>query len=175
MTAKVFKAYDEQLKEPVALKVLNTKCASAFTNRSKDFFDNEVSALEKLKPHENVVRVIQYGKSKMQLTENSIEECQFIALQYIDGVALIDFLSCKGALSEAVACSIFKQIASGLMHIHSSGLVHRDIKSDNIVISSDCKPHLVDFGFASSCKGELENGMFTSRVGTPSYMAPEML
>lgn len=179
MTASVFKAHDQQLRELVALKVLNpiNTCIDSNLDVSKDFFDNEIRALEKLPPHENIVEIIDYGLSKFEWagSKSDTGDCQFIALKYIDGVELIDFLSCKGALPESIARHIFKQVSSALIHIHKSNFVHRDLKSDNIIISAGCKPHIIDFGFASSKKGELENGMFTSRVGTPGYMAPEII
>lgn len=108
------------------------------------------------------------------MASNMGEDSQFIALEFIDGVELIEFLKCKGALRESVARNIFKILVSALQYIHQSGLVHRDIKSDNVMITYKCLPHILDFGFASKISGDLENGYFATKLGTPAYMAPEI-
>lgn len=95
-------------------------------------------------------------------------------MEYIEGVDLIEFLRCKGALRESMARHIFKPLVLALKHIHSNGLVHRDIKSDNIMITDNCSPKLLDFGFAADVAGDDMNGFFTTKIGTPEYMAPEM-
>ena len=59
--------------------------------------------------------------------------------------------------------------------MHDSGFVHRDLKSDNIMVTSECKPRILDFGFSAKATGDLENGYFTTKLGTPAYMAPEIL
>ena len=87
---------------------------------------------------------------------------------------MIDFITCKGALSEPLAKHVFRITAQTLSFIHQSGLVHRDIKSDNIMITSKCVPCVLDFGFAVHKAGELDNGFFEINLGTPGYMAPEI-
>lgn len=114
------------------------------------------------------------GSAKFQMVNQPEQQSQFIALQYLNGVDLIDFLKCKGALPQSIACHIFKSLAKAIMHIHQNGLVHRDIKSDNIIITKACKPLILDFGFSSKSTGDLDNGYFTTKLGTSSYMAPEI-
>jgi len=96
-------------------------------------------------------------------------------MELINGVELIELLQCKGALKESIAMHIFKPLVYALKHIHACGLVHRDIKSGNIMISDGCVPCIYDFGFASKITGEDHNGNFNSKVGTEGYQAPEIL
>ena len=95
-------------------------------------------------------------------------------MEYINGVELIDFLICKGSLKESIARHIFKKVTQALKHIHDNGLVHRDIKSDNIMITDFCNPKVVDFGFSTEATAENREGFFTGKIGTSSYMAPEI-
>lgn len=77
-------------------------------------------------------------------------------------------------MKESIARHIFKPLVHALKHIHSNGYVHRDIKSDNIMISDFCFPKILDFGFSSKLTGEDDHGFFKTKLGTPAYMAPEI-
>ena len=95
--------------------------------------------------------MVAHGTAKLGeefVASEADEGSQFIALEYIDGVELIDFLMNGGALPELVARHVFQTMAAALKHIHDCGLVHRDIKSDNIMITKGCQPYILDFGFA---------------------------
>lgn len=173
MTAKVFQAFDFTTNKKVALKVLNQMPEKSWSKPTTEFFENEKNCIEKL-CHNNIVKMVTHGKAKFDSAIDTEQESEYIALEYIDGVELIDFLRCKGALSESIARHIFKPLVQAINHIHSCGMVHRDIKSDNIMISDKCQPKILDFGFSSKISGEDSNGYFTSKLGTPAYMAPEI-
>jgi len=127
--------------------------------------------------HDNIVKLVDYSNTQNNHGKSQEQEAdvQYIAMEYINGVELIEFLMCKGHLKENVARHVFKKLLNGIKHIHDSGLVHRDIKSDNIMITDFCNPKIVDFGFAADVHAEDRNGFFTQKVGTPAYMAPELL
>lgn len=73
-----------------------------------------------------------------------------------------------------MAKHIFKQLLHAVKEVHDKGLVHRDIKSDNIMITDGCLPKILDFGFATTQSAERMDGSFTTKLGTPAYMAPEI-
>jgi len=96
-----------------------------------------------------------------------------VALELIQGLDIIDFIQTCGPLSEGLARFIFKQLVAGLSHIHDKGYCHRDIKSDNIIITEGCVPKILDFGFAKKKNGNVD--MMYTKIVTPEYMAPEIL
>lgn len=98
-TAKVFKAIDSETNEKVAVKVLGEDTSSQQFLQTKNCFENEKKSLKMLN-QENIVKLVSHGKAKFNQSEDSDEESQFIALEYIKGVELIEFLMCKGALKE---------------------------------------------------------------------------
>lgn len=167
-------AHDSKTEQRVALKILNPDVKSGSQN-AETFFDNELNSLKRLN-HDNIVKLVSNGECQKGAAsgEGQIGDLRFVAMEYIDGVELIEFLMCKGELRESIARHIFKKLASGLKHIHDNGLVHRDIKSDNVMISDFCNPKIVDFGFAAEENAEDRTGFFTEKVGTPAYMAPEI-
>lgn len=132
-TARVFPAFDKAMNQKVALKVLNQEQDKSWGNHPKMFFNNEKNSLEKL-CHENIVSLVSHGEAKFELADNKDEKSHFIALEFVQGFELIEFLQCKGAVKESIARHMFKPLVHAVQHIHSKGLVHRDIKSDNIMI-----------------------------------------
>lgn len=164
MTAKVYEARDSVSGQKAALKVMRTDGQNDY----RHFFDNEVMALQRLS-HNNIPSLIEHN-TKSGTRSKDVK----IALEYIEGVELIDFLMAKGHLKESIARHIFRKLVVTLKHMHSRGVVHRDIKSDNIMLKESCEPVIVDFGFAADANGEDDSGYFFKRIGTDAYMAPEL-
>ena len=145
----VYAAYDPELDRRVALKVLRRA-------RAGDQLREEARAIARL-AHPNVVAVHDVGNAGDEL---------FVAMEYVDGVTVRDWLVTKR--TPAAIIDVFVQAARGLAAAHRVGLVHRDIKPSNIMIGSDGRARVLDFGLARAADDHDANV-----AGTPAYMAPE--
>lgn len=100
----------------------------------------------------------------------------FIAMEYVDGISLDKLIEKKRYLSNEAAIIIFTEVCRGLKYAHDRGVIHRDIKPDNILISRNGEVKLVDFGIAkSNNKSESDLTKVGSTLGSPAYMAPEQI
>ncbi|KAK9465269.1 kinase-like domain-containing protein [Lipomyces arxii] len=126
----------------------------------------EIHVLQYLRdyPHPNVVDMLDFFEDE---TNYYIE----MAPHGLPGMDLFDYIELRTNMDEAECRSIFCQIASAVQHLHNVGVVHRDIKDENIVLDGDGKIKLIDFGSAAYVK----NGPFSVFVGTIDYAAPEVL
>jgi Tol biopolymer transport system component len=165
----VYRAYDRQLRRPVALKVLPPEYASDPERRSRLL--REARAASALN-HPNIVGIYEVG------SENGVD---FIAMELIEGKPLGDIIPAKG-LPLGKALDYAAQIASGLAKAHAAGVVHRDLKPGNIMLTGPAsgQPGLVkllDFGLARRVEpGEGHDTTLTMEgaiLGTPAYMSPE--
>jgi eukaryotic-like serine/threonine-protein kinase len=158
--ALVYRARDEELDRPVAIKLLadNLAADEAFRKR----FLREARLAAQL-AHPNVVQVYDSGEADGR---------PYIVMEYVEGETLADVLSRRGRLPPAEAVELALQVCSGLEHAHQAGLVHRDIKPQNLLIRGDGTVKIVDFGIARSSRGTrlTETG---SVLGTAAYLAPE--
>ena len=155
----VYKAEDTKLKREVAIKFLPHYISANEEERQR--FEIEAQAAASLN-HPNISTIY------------SIEEVNnnvFIAMEYIDGVELKDKIK-SGTIPKDEAVNITIQIAEGLEAAHKKGIVHRDIKSQNIMITKDGKVKIMDFGLAKVGKGT-QLTKIGSTVGTAAYMSPE--
>jgi hypothetical protein len=170
--ACVMKAFDTSSNRHVAVKALNTTSFGDETFLMQ--FSNEIRLLQML-DHANVARV--YGSG---LTRDGRP---YICMEFIDGESLADRYF-GGPLSVKTSVDIFKQICSALEHIHSFGLMHRDIKPQNIIIenpsntstSSTTRAVLVDFGIACEIEHDGRDPALSQTgdlFGSPQYMSPE--
>jgi eukaryotic-like serine/threonine-protein kinase len=162
----VYRAKDKQLDEVVALKVLRSE-ALRDDPTLLDRFKQEIKLARKI-THRNVLRTHDFGEA---------DGTPYISMEYLEGVTLKDLIRGKGALPLGVGLSIAKQMCHGLDAAHHEGVVHRDIKPQNMLIipeSGDLK--IMDFGIArvSEVRGE-QAGLTTAGtvMGTPDYMPPE--
>ena len=155
----VYLAEDTKLKRQVAIKFLPHYISANEAERKR--FEIEAQAAASLN-HPNI--------STIYAIENSDSEV-FIVMEYIAGIELKDKIK-SGSIPTNEAINIAKQIAEGLEAAHKNGIVHRDIKSQNIMITNDGKVKIMDFGLAK-VKGDTQITKIGSTVGTAAYMSPE--
>ena len=134
--ADVYKAMDHKLNRFVAVKVLKPEFREDATFVKK--FRSEAQAAAGL-THPNIVNVFDVGDD---------EGVYYIVMELIEGITLKEYISKKGKLSVKEATSIAIQVSMGLEAAHSHGIVHRDVKPQNIIISTDGKVKVTDFGIA---------------------------
>lgn len=161
----VYRAYDHELEEVVALKMLRHERISAAGVLKR--FRQEVRLARKI-THPNIARMYDIGE---------VDGERFLTMEYIDGETLAHRLARQLSLSVVATLGIGIQLCLGLEAAHRAGVVHRDLKPDNILISKDNRVAITDFGIAwplaeaTSGKGERHAGL----AGTPTYMAPEQI
>lgn len=159
----VYKARDRELDETVALKILRSGNVSSPEMRRR--FRSEIKLARKVR-HRNVCGIHEYGQDG---------HFQFIAMELIDGVDLKVALRQRKALPPEEAFSVAIQLAEGLEAIHEVGIVHRDLKTSNVMLDSKGCVRLMDFGIAKRVESEGTSGATAAGhiVGTPEYMSPE--
>jgi serine/threonine protein kinase len=156
----VYKAYDSKIREVVALKLLKPEIASDLEIVER--FRNEIKLARQVS-HRHVCRMYDIGEEWLSI---------YISMEYVAGEDLKSFIRRSGHLNEAKAVGLARQIAEGLAEAHRLGVVHRDLKPQNIMIDKDGNAKIMDFGIARSLhtRGVTGTGVI---IGTPEYMAPE--
>ncbi len=156
----VYKAYDSKIREVVALKLLRAEIAS--DPEVIERFRNELKLARQVS-HRHVCRMYDLGEEWLSI---------YISMEYVAGEDLKSFIRRSGHLNEAKAVGLAKQIAEGLAEAHRLGVVHRDLKPQNVMIDKDGNAKIMDFGIARSLhtRGVTGTGVI---IGTPEYMAPE--
>jgi eukaryotic-like serine/threonine-protein kinase len=158
---QVFKAEDRATHRVVAVKVLPR---SKSTPEAINDFLREVRAIERL-DHPNLVRAIDYGEDGA---------VHFLVTEYVPGTDLRKLVRRHGPLSMTAAASIVSQVALGLEHAHQEGLIHRDVKPGNVLVTPEGYAKLSDFGLAGSLGGDAaEDPKFGKIVGTADYLCPD--
>jgi serine/threonine protein kinase/tetratricopeptide (TPR) repeat protein len=158
----VYKVFDRKIEENVALKVLAPEIAG--DEKTIERFRNELKLARKVS-HRNVCRMYDLSEE---------EKTQFITMEFVPGENLKSLIKRIGHLSKAKAISIARQVCEGLAEAHRLGVVHRDLKPQNIMVDSEGNARIMDFGIARSIrtKSITETGMI---IGTPEYMSPEQV
>ena len=156
----VYKARDLELERLVALKVIRPDLAS-HPEILRRFKQELILAREVT--HRNVVRIFDLGQAS---------GVRYITMQYVEGRDLRALLHEKGKLTPEEAVPIFLQIAAALEAAHHAGVVHRDLKPQNVMVDKDGRVYVMDFGLARSLEtpGMTQTGAL---MGTPEYMSPE--
>jgi len=164
----VFRARDQQLDEVVALKVLRGEMLSEDPTMLERF-KQEIKLARRI-TNRNVLRTHDFGES---------EGTFYISMEFLEGVTLKDLIRNKGAMPVGVGLSIAKQMCHGLEAAHEQGVVHRDIKPQNMLILPErAELKIMDFGIARVSEvegGAPGSGLTTAGMvmGTPDYMPPE--
>jgi serine/threonine-protein kinase len=156
----VYKAIDKQLQRTVAIKTL--KPVYVEQEKFVERFKREAQTAANLN-HPNIVQIFDWG----------IGDEPFFVMEYIDGSTLTSIISKKKTLSISDILFIGAQVSSGLQAAHSQGLVHRDIKPGNIMITPEGKVKVTDFGIVSLQNEESDITKTGSILGTASYISPE--
>ncbi len=158
--ADIYRARDIQENRIVAVKILKTEFAGSdeFLRR----FRNESKAIALLS-HPNIVKIYDVGFT---------EKVQFIVMEYVDGITLTDYIEQQGVLKWRDAVHFTVQILRALQHAHDRGIVHRDVKSSNIMLLRDGTIKVMDFGIARFNR-ENNKTMSEKTIGSVHYISPE--
>jgi serine/threonine protein kinase/tetratricopeptide (TPR) repeat protein len=157
---RVYKVFDTKIKEKVALKLIKPEIAS--DKETIERFGNELRLARKISQR-NVCRMFDMGEA---------EGAHFITMEYVHGEDLKSMIHMSGSLSVGMLLSVGKQVCDGLAEAHSLGVVHRDLKPQNIMIDKNGNAKIMDFGIARSVKDKGLTGAGVM-IGTPQYMSPE--
>ena len=156
----VYKAYDNVDDRIVAIKILKEE----FLNNEefKRRFKNESKAIALLS-HPNIVKVydVNFG-----------EKLQYIVMEYIDGITLKEYINKQGAITWNDALFFMTQILRAVQHAHDKGIVHRDIKPQNIILLKNGNIKVTDFGIARFSRSETRT-LTEQAIGSVHYIAPE--
>jgi serine/threonine protein kinase len=159
--AEVFKGLDERLQRPVAVKLFRGDAAEQLQRHEAEMLT--LAALD----HPSLVTVFDAGT-------DDVTQQPYLVMQLVEGPTLADELRSSGRLPEARAARYGAALAEALSYCHERGLVHRDVKPANVLISEDGRVHLADFGIA-----RLVDSAHQTRtgdvLGTPAYFAPEQV
>jgi serine/threonine-protein kinase len=159
---EVYRAHDAVLAREVAIKVLHPSLAGdrGFVER----FRREARSAAGLN-HPNIVHVHDWG---------AVDGVYFMVMEYIRGQSLRDVLNAEGLLAPATAADVLSQVLAALDHAHRKGIVHRDVKPENIMLTPEGVSKVTDFGLARAYADgrSTQAGMVT---GTVQYLAPEQL
>jgi len=162
----VYRAFDRELQEPVAIKTLRAE-AMAGGNVALERFKQEIKLARRI-AHRNVVRTYDLGE---------VGGTYYLTMEFVEGTSLKQLISARGKLPIPVTLTIGKQLCRALEVAHAEGVIHRDIKPQNMVVEPNGFLKVMDFGIARLAnppkgKGLTEAGM---SIGTPDYMSPEQL
>lgn len=168
----VYRAQHQKLGRQVAIKLLPTELAQREGMEAR--FEQEAQAMSQLN-HANIVALHDFGRT----TEGHL----YIVMEYVEGADLSRIIHAEGGgMDVPQALAVVGQVCDALQYAHGRGFVHRDIKPSNILVDTEGKVKLVDFGLAKLLSQESQpqsdNGPLTmtgAAVGTPDYTAPEQL
>ena len=166
----VYRAEHVALRRTVAVKLLHPSLAAVSDLRSR--FEREAIAIGRI-DHPNCVAVTDFGK----LGDGSL----FLVMELLDGRSLGDLMDAEAPLAPGRALRLLRHVLAGLGHAHAAGIVHRDVKPENVyVVSNDHDPEfakILDFGIAKVIGGESHDEVKLTQAGvafgTPIYMSPE--
>lgn len=159
---KVYRAMDTTIDEEIALKIIKSEIVP--DSKAIERFGNEMKLTRKI-PHRNICRMHDLGEE---------EGTYYITMEYVRGEDLKSFIRRSGQLTVSKTISIAKQVCEGLEEAHRLGVVHRDLKSSNVMIDREGNARIMDFGIARSLKKKGDTGAGVL-IGTPEYMAPEQV
>ncbi|MCQ2480195.1 MAG: protein kinase, partial [Clostridia bacterium] len=158
--AVVYKAYDNIDDRTVAVKILKDEFLANEEFRRR--FKNESKAIAVLS-HPNIVKVfdVSYG-----------DRLQYIVMEYVEGITLKEYIEQQGVINQKEAVYFVMQILRALQHAHDKGIVHRDIKPQNIMLLENGMIKVTDFGIARFSRSETRT-LSESTIGSVHYISPE--
>ncbi len=161
--ATVYEAVDQRLDRTVAIKVMHPGLGDddEFANR----FVSEARSAARLS-HPNVVAVYDQGND---------DGTVFLAMELVQGHTLRDTIGKEAPMSPARALALLEPVVSALAAAHRAGLIHRDVKPENVLIADDGRVKVADFGLAKAVSGQTKHTATGVLIGTVSYIAPELV
>ncbi len=160
----VYRAHDRELGEDVALKVIHADIADSAG--TLDRFRQEVKLARRV-THRSIARMFDIGEDRGM---------RFLTMEYIDGESVSQRLARQGRLTVREALDLGRALGEGLAAAHAAGVVHRDLKPDNVLLGRDGRVVITDFGIARVLASSDATSRTLGRVvGTPAYMAPEQV
>ena len=159
--AMVYRALDQRTGHSVAVKILRPEFNgdAEFLHR----FEREAAAASKMN-HHNIVNLLDMGQEG---------ECHYLVMEYVKGKTLKEIIAEKGPLPPQIAAQIAIRILSALQHAHANGIIHRDIKPQNIMILRDGTAKVTDFGIARVSDSKDMTTNQANAFGSVHYIAPE--
>mmetsp|Transcript_88039 Transcript_88039/g.107832 ORF Transcript_88039/g.107832 Transcript_88039/m.107832 type:complete len:268 (-) Transcript_88039:410-1213(-) len=174
----VKKGIDEKTGKQVALKFISRKHAS-WTETQINQIHTEISILRNIR-HPNIMKLLAYNLKCQYPNESGTgsDEVILLVLEYMNGGELFDYLYYTGRFNEIVARTYFNQLCHAVITCHEYGIIHRDIKPQNILLGYNYELKLTDFGLSKILnENEIYNGtpIMNTYVGTMGYQAPEII
>jgi serine/threonine protein kinase len=157
----IYKARHRETGQLVAIKIMPQHTANNQVLLKR--FEQEFRAASRLN-HPNIIRALDYGDTG---------STPYLVMEFVDGESLGRKLERDGRLPEADAIRLIAQVAQGLHRAHKQGLIHRDVKPDNILLTSDGQAKLADLGLVKEIDADLNLTRTGRGLGTPHFMAPE--
>ncbi len=160
--AVVYSAIDLSTNTRVAVKVLKDEFLESSTSKKR--FVSESKIIEMLS-HENIVKIYNVGFN---------DDLYYIVMEYVDGISLKQYIDQEGRLTLNESIYFMTQVAKALAHAHSKGVVHRDIKPQNIMLLRDGSVKVMDFGIAKYAKSATLT-LHDKAIGSVHYISPEQV
>ena len=160
----VYKARDRELGEDIAIKTLRTNLMTDDPT-VVERFKTEIRLARRIS-HRNVVRTHDLGEW---------DGAYYVTMEYVEGITVRELIDMRGHLSAASTLGIAQQLAASLEVAHEQGVIHRDIKPQNMLLDSDGALKVMDFGIARLAQQTSTLTQVGMVIGTPAYMAPEQL
>jgi len=161
--------------EQYALKIFDLSKEKNKRNKNFTKYIKQEISLSKNFDHENIVKYYDFKEnSSLQKSNGQDKTVAYLVQEPIMGGELTDYIR-QGGLSEPICRYYFKQLLKALCYLHTKGYSHRDLKLDNILLDDKFNLKIVDFGFSCPLNGLNGKGFRSSYVGTPCYMAPEII
>jgi serine/threonine-protein kinase len=160
----VYRARDKELDEVVALKMIHGELGNDAGMLAR--FRQEAKLARRV-THRNVARTFDIGEHA---------GAKFLTMELVEGESLASFVARRGKLSASEAIPILREVCAAMAAAHAAGVVHRDLKPDNVLLAKDGRVVVTDFGIARAlAHGERATKTIGGIVGTPEYMAPEQV
>ena len=161
----VYRAFDRELQEPVAIKTLRPEAMAGETALER--FKQEIRLARRI-AHRNVVRTYDLGE---------VGGMYYLTMEYVEGTSLKQLIASRGRIPVPVALTVGKQVCRALEVAHAEGVIHRDIKPQNMVVEPNGFLKVMDFGIARLVNPPKGQGLTEAgtSIGTPDYMSPEQL
>jgi len=162
----VYRAFDRELREAVAIKTLRPEALTG-DGVALERFKQEIRLARKI-AHRNVVRTYDLGE---------VNGLYYLTMEYVEGTSLKQLIATRGPLPVPVTLTIGKQLCRALDVAHEQGVIHRDIKPQNMVVEPSGVLKVMDFGIARLASRTTDPGLTKEgmSIGTPEYMSPEQL